>query len=202
MSDSYHYDEGANHYDNKKVLHLDKVQGADLQQLIRAFFKDDAKDVEVVEEVKASQQKEEYPHGNVSSLSDSRIAMLNQLLDFVDKGDWKKDDTANEVKIMLRTVLGQGEAQLTGKDAEMSEALWHLLENGRGDRVKIVWQNMVGYLDDKRLFIQKGSPALNRDFFGNEDGYSNIDKGRPSRDNMSSGFRVILPLLDAYVPKT
>ena len=25
MSDSYHYDEGANHYDNKKVLHIDKV---------------------------------------------------------------------------------------------------------------------------------------------------------------------------------
>ena len=38
MSDSYHYDEGAKHYDHKKVLHIDKVQGADLQQLMRAFF--------------------------------------------------------------------------------------------------------------------------------------------------------------------
>ena len=202
MSDSYHYDKGANHYDHKKVLHIDKVQGKDLQQLIRAFFKDDAEEAEVVEEVKTSQQKEEHPHENVSSLSDSRQAILNQLLELADKGDWKKDDTANEVKLMLRTVLGQGKALLTSKNAEMSEALWHLLENGRGDRVKIVWQNLVGYMDDRRLFRQKGSPALNRDFYGNEDGYSNIDKGRPSRDNMSSGFCEILPLLDAYVPKT
>lgn len=202
MSDSYHYDDGAKHYDHKKVLHIDKLQGADLQQLMRAFFKDDAEEAEVVEEVKASQQMEGYTHGNVSSLSDSRQAILNQLLELADKGDWKKDDTANEVKTMLLTVLGQGEVKLTDKNAEMSEALWHLLENGRGDRVKIVWQNMVGYLDDKRLFRQKGSPALNRDFFDNEDGYSNIDKGRPSRDNMSTGFREILPLLDDYVPKT
>ena len=60
---------------------------------------------------------------------------------------------------------------------------------------------MVGYLDDRKLLRQKGSPALNRDFFGDEEGYTNIDKGRPSRNNMSSGFREMLPLLDAYVPK-
>ena len=52
MSDSYHYDDGAKHYDHKKVLHIDKVQGADLQQLMRAFFKDDVEEAEVVEEVK------------------------------------------------------------------------------------------------------------------------------------------------------
>ena len=52
MSDSYHYEDGAKHYDHKKVLHIDKVQGADLQQLMRAFFKDDAEEAEVVEEVK------------------------------------------------------------------------------------------------------------------------------------------------------
>ena len=52
MSDSYHYEDGAKHYDNKKVLHIDKVQGTDLQQLMRAFFKDDAEEAEVVEEVK------------------------------------------------------------------------------------------------------------------------------------------------------
>ena len=38
-------------------------------------------------------------------------------------------------------------------------------------------------------------------FFGNDDGYTNIDKGRPSRNNMSNGFRDVLPLLDAYVAK-
>lgn len=52
MSDSYHYEDGAKHYDHKKVLHIDKVQGADLQQLMRAFFKDDAEEAKVVDEVK------------------------------------------------------------------------------------------------------------------------------------------------------
>ena len=136
-----------------------------------------------------------------TTLSTTRQDILDRLLTLTDKGDWKKDGTADLVKLMLRTVLGQGEVHLTGRHAELSEALWHLLENGRGDRVKIVWQNMVGYLDDRKLFRQKGSPALNRDFFGDEDGYSNIDKGRPSRDNMSAGFYEIVSLLEAYVPK-
>ena len=136
-----------------------------------------------------------------ATLSATRRDILDRLLTLADKGDWKKDSTADQVKLMLRTVLGQGEVQLAGKNAEMSETLWHLLENGRGDRTKIVWQNMVGYLDDRKLFRQKGSPALNKDFFGDEEGYSNIDKGRPSRQNMSAGFLEILPLLDAYVPK-
>ena len=52
MSDSYHYEDGAKHYDHKKVLHIDKLQGADLQQLMRAFFKEDAEEAEVVDEVK------------------------------------------------------------------------------------------------------------------------------------------------------
>ncbi len=51
MSDSYHYEDGAIHHDHKKVLHIDKLQGADLQQLMRAFFKDDVEEAEVVEEV-------------------------------------------------------------------------------------------------------------------------------------------------------
>lgn len=49
MSDSYHYEDGAIHHDHKKVLHIDKVQGADLQQLIRGFFHDDAEDAEYEE---------------------------------------------------------------------------------------------------------------------------------------------------------
>ena len=51
MSDNYHYEDGAKHYDHKKVLHIDKLQGADLQQLMRAFFNDDAEEAEVLEEL-------------------------------------------------------------------------------------------------------------------------------------------------------
>lgn len=56
MSDTYHYEDGANHYDHKRVLHIDKVQGADLQHLVRAFFKDDAEEAEVVDEIKEADE--------------------------------------------------------------------------------------------------------------------------------------------------
>lgn len=138
---------------------------------------------------------------NVStSHSESRKRILQELCDLADKGDWARGVSSSDVKAMLVNVLGFGEV-LEDKNAEMSGMLWQLLENGRGDRVKIVWQNMVGYLDDRKTLKLKGGPALNKDFFGTEESYSNIDKGRPSRENCSSGFREVIPLLDSYVPK-
>ena len=135
------------------------------------------------------------------ALNSTRQSILEQLQDYADKGDWVNGIAAEHVKQMLQTVLGQGETSLTGNEAKQSEILWRLLESGRGDRVKIVWQNLVGYLDDKKLFRQKGSPALNRDFFGDDKGYTNIDKGRPNKGLMTADFESITPLLDAYVPK-
>jgi hypothetical protein len=134
-------------------------------------------------------------------LSTPRQNIFNQLLNLADKGDWVNGITSEDVKTRLKIVLGQGETPLSAKEAELSEVLWHLLESGRGDRVKIVWQNMVGYMDDKKLFKLKGSPALNKDFFGDDKGYTNIDKGRPSKGLMTADFESIIPLLDAYVPK-
>lgn len=137
----------------------------------------------------------------------NREEIIDQLFGYVDLGDWKEYETIEKVKKMLLTILGNGEVQLKDNEAKKSEDLWYLLENGRGNRVEIVWQNLVGYFDERKLFRKKGSPALNKDFFDKTDGYSNIDKGRPSRDanghpipvaNMSKGFFYILDLLDTY----
>ena len=197
MSDTYHYDEGAIHNDHKRVIHIDTIGGADLGKLLGAFLKDNAEDAEIVKDAVTSEGKE---------LPERRQAILDQLLDWVDRGDWVKEVTAEEVKTMLRTVLGIGEMPLSEREAEMSATLWEMLERGRGnDRVKITWQNMVGYFADKKLFNKNGSPSLNEDFFGTKNDYSNIDKGRPSNDsngdNMPPRFRKVLPLLDKYVPK-
>ena len=135
------------------------------------------------------------------TLSTPRQSILDQLLNLADKGDWVNGITSEDVKAMLMTVLGQGEASLEGKEAERAEKLWHLRESGRSELLRLTWQNMVGYYDDRRLLKQKSAPALNVDFFGDKNGSDNINKGRPSRDNMPSGFRDVLPLLDAYVPK-
>ena len=134
------------------------------------------------------------------ALTPVRQSILDQLQDYADKGDWVNGITAENVKAMLKAVLGVA-VSLSAKEAELSEVLWHLLESGRGDRVKIVWQNMVGYLDDRKLFRLKGSPALNKDFFGDDKGYTNIDKGRPSKGLMTADFESIIPLLDAYCPE-
>ena len=114
----------------------------------------------------------------------------------------KTDEIGDGVQQMLRTILGLGETLLSGNEAELSEKLWNLLESGRGERLRVTWQNMIGYYDDRHLLKQKSAPMLNLDFFGDKEGSDNINKGRPSRENMSSGFREVLPLLDAYVPKS
>ena len=143
------------------------------------------------------QQEREADGGMQAS---ARREILERLQRLADKGDWVKACVGEQVKAMLETILGYGPTPLSGEEDRLSQLLWRLLENGRGDRVKIVWQNMVGYLADRRLLMMKGSPALNKDFFGTEENYTNIDKGRPSRDNMSAGFRDVLPLLNAHVP--
>lgn len=132
----------------------------------------------------------------------NRKKILERLFELVDKGDWTPYEKIDEVKQMLQTILGQGDVKLNEKELKLSESLWYLLENGRGDRVKITWQNLIGYFDEKKLFRTKGSPALNKDFFDNEDGYTNIDKGRPKETNiyMPRRFYDVIELLDTYCP--
>ena len=142
------------------------------------------------------------PNTQDVTLTSNRQFIFDQMLDLADKGEWAKGVTADDLKAMLKVVLGQGKTPLTGNEAELSETLWHLLEKGRGDRAKIVWQNILGYFADRHLLpASMGAPALNKMFFGDETGYTNIDKGRPSKGLMTADFESLLPLLDTYVPK-
>lgn len=74
MSNSY-YEKGANHYDHHKELHIDTVNGGDIGKLISAFFKDDAEDAMVVEEMKVDEESAEgstndkaYPLSTLDSI--------------------------------------------------------------------------------------------------------------------------------------
>lgn len=74
MSNSY-YEKGANHYDHHKELHIDTVNGGDIGKLISAFFKDDAEDAMVVEEMKVDEESAEgskndkaYPLSSLDSI--------------------------------------------------------------------------------------------------------------------------------------
>ena len=108
MSDSYHYEDGAKHYDHKKVLHIDKVQGADLQQLMRAFFKDDAEEAEVVEEVK-----------DVAGECDELLA-----------NDVFSDElfTTNQQLLQLRTIINESVGMGEQEKIDLSKGLeWYWL---------------------------------------------------------------------------
>ena len=150
----------------------------------------------------ADETSSESPHVNM--INDTREAIADELLALVENGDWVEGITAEDITLMLRNVLGMGEVLLTAKQAKLSNGLWLLLEKGRKGklgRVRIIWENIVGFLDEERLLVQKGASALDKDFFGDDKGYTNIDKGRPNSNNMPKGFREIMPLLEAFVPK-
>ena len=108
MSDSYHYDEGAKHYDHKKVLHIDKVQGADLQQLMRAFFKDDAEEAEVVEKLSADMDQEgvEEPEEKVELGEDTLTELVEKLKPIFFNNE-------NDVRLFLKEISGMKDKDIT-----------------------------------------------------------------------------------------
>ena len=108
MSDSYHYDEGAKHYDHKKVLHIDKVQGADLQQLMRAFFKDDVEEAEVVEELRddVDQEGHEEPVEKVELSEDAVTDLVEKLKPIFFNNE-------NEARLFLKEISGMKPNSIT-----------------------------------------------------------------------------------------
>lgn len=181
---------------------------ANVEHMEVHFDKDMQMQVTNVEEMSATTEKTDIPQNadiaedsntqNVpSELSPSRKRIMEQLLSYIDEGDWLPPATSDNVKHYLKTILGAGDECLAASDWEACANLWKLLEQGRGDRVVIVMQNLIGFFVSCG-WLPKGSPALNKAFFGNEDGYSNIDKGNPNRTGMSEGFKSVQPILEKY----
>ena len=108
MSDSYHYEDGAKHYDHKKVLHIDKLQGADLQQLMRAFFKDDTEEAEVVEELSADMDQEgvEEPEEKVELGEDALTELVEKLKPIFFNNE-------NDVRLFLKEISGMKDKDIT-----------------------------------------------------------------------------------------
>lgn len=181
------YADGATHNDHHKEINIQgNVTVEALKELANGFFADTVE-----------AKSEPVDSGEVidDELPSSRQEILEELLLYATKGDWIAPATVAGIQNYLRTVLNAGEKRLTGDDARMSADLWKMLEQGRGDRVKIVMQNLIGYFVSRK-WLPKGAPALNKAFFGKKDGYTNIDKGSPQSSDMSQGFRNVLPLLD------
>ena len=85
MGNSY-YENGANHYDHHKELHIDTVNGGDIGKLVSAFFKDDAEDAVIVGEEKSIDNETRQdsnvdmnscPNDNNNSLSANRQGIID-----------------------------------------------------------------------------------------------------------------------------
>ena len=139
MSDSYHYEDGAKHYDHKKVLHIDKVQGADLQQLMRAFFKDDAEEAEVLEELSddVDQEGVEEPEEKVELGEDTLTELVEKLKPIFFNNE-------NDVRLFLKEISGMKPNSITDlvniwvKDKKISDYgssrkgdLWKILHDAK-----------------------------------------------------------------------
>ena len=136
----------------------------------------------------------------LAMLADSRKSILESLTELVGYGEWVAPASDEKILAMLQNALGLGMYELSGEDAEMSETFWSMLE--AGGKLRVVWQNLIGYFAEKRFFSPSlGSPALNEMFFGNTEYYQNIDKGRPGYSRKSKKWAQVLPLLDRFVPK-
>ena len=73
MSDTYHYEDGAIHHDHKRVINIDHIGGDDLGKLLSDFWKDNAEEAEVVEEVDGIEVKAK-PYNKLFCLMAAMIA--------------------------------------------------------------------------------------------------------------------------------
>ena len=145
MSNSY-YEKGANHYDHHKELHIDTLNGGDIGKLISAFFKDDAEEAEVVEDIVDIVPDEVKESDNVN---DDEELVTNLMPIFYNN----KED----VRRFLKEIRGMAQESITDlvnrwvKEKRISDcgnsrkgALWSILNKaGLYTRSKQNWNGRV-----------------------------------------------------------
>lgn len=141
--------------------------------------------------------------GRFDLLPESRMEIIRRIEKYIDRGDWQEPATRENIKAMMRQVLGVGTQMLTADEETMSKILWDLFETGQGKRVSITFSNLIGYFAYYQYLPSNyKAPKLSQMFFRNEENvYQNINKGRPGNDNLPPRFGKVITLLDTYRPK-
>ena len=131
--------------------------------------------------------------------------IVNKLTELVCRGYWQQGLTEENVLSGLFKALALEEPGLNTKEMELSNKLWAMLRERRGqekeDSLKITWLNIVGYC--LRHEMLKGpATKLCKEFYPNAkvDDYKSINKGKKAneRDDLKC-FVEIEPLLDTYL---
>lgn len=135
-------------------------------------------------------------------LSESRMKIKNEIISYMKKADWQKGATVENIEQVLSRALGVDYSYSYSADDERDrDAMWQLLEGGKGKRNTIVSQNLVGYFRGKE-FVKGSAAVLNEKIFGDkgEESPNNINKGdQTKKDGTPKGFENIIPWLDKCV---
>ena len=112
MSEKYHYESGAIHHDHHKEINIGTISAQSLETLMKAFFKDDAEEAEIIEEIKEEilpEAKREVPKQTMQpSKVKPELPPVDRFVNMV-KTIVRKAATKNGEKIVTNTRAWQGE---------------------------------------------------------------------------------------------
>lgn len=133
-----------------------------------------------------------------TGLSNVRQTKLVEIIDILQKGNWKHPATLDNIELLLNTVFGKDTSLLDDGDIDECEKMWALVESGGGERMLIVPANLAGFFAEENFLA--GTPKeISNALFGNGNQVNNINKGNSNR--CSAPFRLIIPFLKKYIDK-
>ena len=127
MSEKYKYESGAIHLDHHKELHLGKVNGSNIRDLMRDFFERDAEEVDIYEEVT------------------NRLAEIHEDMKVLKDANIKVSSTAESIEERIRkciTLLMKINIKVMKNGKEVEEPLFKLQNH---------WQAIYRILVDKHF---------------------------------------------------
>ena len=205
MSDNYHYDDGAKHYDHKKVLHIESVGSGDIEKLISAFFKDGAEDAEIVEEVKDDDSARHVPQKKVTSRNPKKAAAKPKKPRIIMTFGRKSGVTDGHLTLLYQKLVKE-------KWIEGNEADFKALFSGKRDEdCVLTWKGIFGkgtLVELFKQFVGEGLvavangftlPAILEGHFKDTSGawLTGLDKGNGANDKARPIIQECVKLLRA-----
>ena len=147
--------------------------------------------------------EEDETQGLMHEMAEGDHWIVSKLEQLAGRGLWLNGMTADDVMNGLRKALALDVPGLNTDEMAMSNKLWALLRNRRGQdqkgSLRTTWLNIVGYCVNHGM-LDGASPQLCKEFYphAGKDDYKAIDKGK---NKEVQAFVKVEPILDRYVKK-
>lgn len=182
------------------------AQMPDIVELFEAVVREEDREEAKGHKVKERNvlaDEEETIQGLMHEMAEGDHWIVSKLEQLVGRGLWLNGMTADDVMNGLRKALALDAPGLNTEEMAMSNKLWALLRNRRGQdqkgSLRTTWLNIVGYCLRHKM-LDGASPQLCKTFYPNLKGdeYKAIDKGK---NQEVQAFGKIEPLLETYLKK-